>query len=253
MRLEARGHEVRRFDILLGHNIALPIDPEPCDAVIHLAAMAAPKLCDESPAQAFSINVNGTLQVLKFALASGAKKFVFASSAHVYGVGPRYLPTDETHPLSLGNTYTTTKILGEELCRLYWENHGLPYTILRLFNAYGPGQGPGYFIPDMIQKAKSPKPWLSGADTTKDWVYIDDVARAFALAVESPYVGALNIGSGVSVKLGIVASLIGGFTFLPGGKPTHMRADITRAQRILGWVPTTGVQDGITRIKLERS
>lgn len=220
------------------------------DAVIHLAAIANPRDCDREPTKAFDVNVNGTLQVLKMAWESGAKKVVFSSTAHVYDIPPRYMPTDETHPLRLNNTYTTTKILGEQLCDLYWENHGLPYTILRLFNAYGPGQLPGYFIPDMVARAKTGSFVLSGANTTKDWVYIKDVARAFVLALESPFVGAINIGTGKETDLGAIARHIGaaaGFNVASSDVPnaTRMCADNSRAKRVLGWEPKMALFEGL--------
>jgi UDP-glucose 4-epimerase len=145
--LEERGHEAIGLDFTqsvrppwIHADITHPLEKIPnLDAVIHLAAMANPRECDATPIGAFAVNVNGTNQVLKMALESGAKKIVFSSSAHVYDIPPKYLPTDESHPLRLNNTYTTTKILGEQLCQLYWENHGLSYCTLRLFNAYGPG------------------------------------------------------------------------------------------------------------------
>ena len=217
------------------------------DAVIHLAAIAAPRECDKDPGRAFDVNVNGTLQVLRMALASGARKVVFSSSAHVYGVGPRYLPTDESHPVSLGNTYTTTKILGEELCRLYLENHGLSYTTLRLFNVYGQGQSLGYFIPDQIAKREIR---LQGGNTTKDWVFVEDVARAFVLATETSYVGPLNIGTGIETQLAPIARFIAertGATFesTDAADATRMQANAARAGRVLGWHPTVNVWEGL--------
>lgn len=252
--LLADGHDVIPLDILLGHDITKPLPSMgPLDAVVHLAAMANPRECDANPAKAFDVNVNGTLQVLKLALAAGAKKVVFSSSAHVYGVGPRYLPTDEGHPLSLGNTYTTTKILGEELCNLYHENHGLSCTTLRLYNAYGPGQGLGYFVPDMVAKAAKGSIDLTGANVTKDWVYVDDVAEAFALAVKTPFVGALNIGTGIESNLGVVASVIavetGAYLHAePVDRPSRMQADIGRARRVLGWMPRIELREGIRAV-----
>ena len=220
------------------------------DAVIHLAAIAAPRECDRNPTLAFDVNVNGTLQVLKMALESGAKKVVFSSSAHVYDIPPRYLPTDETHPLRLNNTYTTTKLLGEQLCHLYWENHGLPYTTLRLYNAYGPGQALGYFIPDQVAKAKQGPLSLSGGNTTKDWVHIADVARAFVLALDSHYVGAINIGTGIETELSTIAAKIAelqGVGFVSGDDPraTRMCANRMRAERILGWKPSISLMEGL--------
>ena len=259
--LEKRGHEVVRLDVWaeassggIVADITKGLKKLPdVDAVVHLAAMAAPRECDANPTRAFDVNVNGTLQVLKAALEAGAKKAVFASSAHVYGVGPRYLPTDETHPLSLGNTYTTTKILGEQLCELYHENHGLSYTTLRLFNVYGPGQGRGYFIPDQIGKANAGGFVLRGSDVTKDWVYIDDVALAFALAVESPFVGAINIGTGIETGLGSIGKRIAAayqaeVILATEPHPTRMCADISRAKRVLGWSPTVGIGEGVDAI-----
>jgi len=223
------------------------------DAVIHLAAIASPNVCDADPSQAFNVNVNGTHQVLKLALETGAKKFVFVSSAHVYDIPPKYMPTDENHPLHLNNTYTTTKILGEKLCELYYQNHGLSYTTLRLFNVYGSGQATGYFIPDMIEKAKNGGIELKGGNTTKDFVYIDDVVRAFCAAVESPYVGPINIGTEIATRLDDMARQIAGyhhspFTSIDVTEPSQMKCDYARARQVLGWGPTVSTADGLDEI-----
>ena len=260
--LEDAGHEAMGLDLIRGlrgavgfvGDITQPLVAIPeLDAVIHLAALSHPRQCDENPSKAFDINVQGTHNVLKMALASGAKKVVFSSSAHVYDIPPRYMPTDELHPLRLNNTYTTTKLLGEQLCHLFYENHGLSYTTLRLFNAYGPGQAPGYFIPDMIVKAQADAFELHGANTTKDWVYVEDVARAFVLALESPFVGEINIGTGVETNLGFIASTIANIegvscTTYDAPNATRMCADNTRARKVLGWTPTKTIMEGIDAI-----
>ena len=252
--LEERGHAVVGLDTVPSAEIVADITKVlpmmNLDAVIHLAALSHPRQCDADPAKAFSVNVGGTSNVLKMVLESGAKKVVFASSAHVYDIPSRYFPADEVHPLRLNNTYTTTKIMGEELCRLYWENHGLSYTTLRLFNAYGPGQGLGYFIPDMIEKAKQGGIHLEAWNTTKDWIYAEDVARAFVLAVESSFVGPINIGSGVETELHKIAIRITDelhAQYSPYGKPggTRMQADNSRAKRVLGWEPTVSIWEGL--------
>jgi UDP-glucose 4-epimerase len=250
------GHEVIELDLVgsphVRADITKPLDRIPnLDAVIHLAAIAAPKDCDNDPARAFNVNVNGTHQVLKMAYESGAKKFVFSSSAHVYDIPPRYLPTDEVHPLRLNNTYTTTKVLGEQLCELYYTNHRLSYIALRLYNAYGADQARGYFIPDMIAKAQVGDISLGGGDTAKDFVHVDDVAQAFVKAVESPFVGAINIGTEMGTPLRDVASVIAeafGRKFEDGSSPyiaTRMQADIRRAKQVLGWEPTIRLEEGL--------
>lgn len=266
--LHQAGHEVRGIDVTMPEGVSFVTEEavyqygditkplskvDGLDAVIHLAALSHPRQCDENPAKAYDVNVNGTSNVLRMALESGAKKFVFSSSAHVYDIPPRFLPTDETHALRLNNTYTTTKILGEQLAELYWTNHGLSYTTLRLFNAYGPGQALGYFIPDMISKAKTGKIDLTGGNTTKDWVWVEDVARAFVLALETPYVGALNIGTGIETKLVTIVDQIAritGASWLNTDSPrvSRMCADNSRAKRVLGWEPTKSIMEGIDAI-----
>ena len=235
-------------------DITKPLIPIPgLDAVIHLAGLANPRECDVYPGSAFDKNVNGTHQVLKMALASGAKKVVYASTAHVYGVSPKYLPTDETHPLWLQNNYTLTKILGEQLCELYYQNHGLSYTVLRLYNAYGPGQARGYFIPDMLAKARKGNIVLTGGNTTKDWVYVEEVAQAFVKALGTPFVGHINIGTGVETEISVLAEYIAramgaSFSSTPDPNATRMQADTSRAREVLSWQPVIGVVEGLERL-----
>jgi UDP-glucose 4-epimerase len=258
--LEQAGHTVVGWDLPDQDIIRDPLmeilsgKPQQLDAVIHLAAIGSPALCDREPTAAFTVNVQGTHNVLKLALDAGAKRFVFASSAHVYGVSPKYLPTDERHPLRLQDVYTTTKLVGEEFCKLFWDNYGLSYVAIRLFNGYGPGQLPGYFIPDMVQRAKTGRIELRGALITKDWIYIDDVVRAYALALQSPFVGAVNIGTGVETTLQFIAARIAGscgaemvISDQPQGGPTRMLCDWGRAQRVLGWRPEIDLEEGIER------
>ena len=125
------------------------------DAVVHLAAVASPLLCDRDPALAYQVNVRGTHNLLKLAVGAKVKRFILASSAHAYGISPLYLPTDERAPQSVFDTYTTTKLISERLCDLFWENYGLSYASIRLFNGYGPGQLLGYFIPDKLAQDKA--------------------------------------------------------------------------------------------------
>ena len=255
--LREQRHEVIGSDVYVDSDLLWDIT-KACppfgslDAVIHLAALANPRECDADPAKAFNVNVNGTHQVLELARKSGAKKFVFSSSAHVYDIPSRYLPADELLPLRLNNTYTTTKILGEQLCELYWTNHGLSYTILRLFNAYGLNQAKGYYIPDQVSKAKEGCINLKGGNTTKDWVWVGDVADAFVRALSTGFVGAVNIGTGVETNLETIARIIARcyqveLKAIPSDNATRMCADWRRAKSILGWHPTVSLEEGLDR------
>ena len=228
----------------------------PIDCVIHLAAIAAPKECYADPVRAFNVNVQATHNVLQVALKHRAKKAVLASSAHVYGISPRYMPTDECHPLWLFDEYTVTKILAEQLWQLFWDNFGISTTVLRLYNGFGPGQTPGYFIPDMIAKAqRDGRIAMKGARTTKDFVYATDVARAFVAATRTSYVGVINVGSGVETPLGDVAAYLARrlavpFEALPypATQDSRMWADRRRAARVLGWVPTVSLEAGLEAV-----
>jgi len=236
------------------------------DSMIHLAAMAAPRVAQTKPEETFRTNVYGTYNVLRRAKAADAKRFIFASTAHVYGISPKYMPTDENHPLSLGDAYTTSKILGEQLCELFYQNHDIPYTVLRLFNGYGPGQSSDYFIPAMINKAIAARSMvktsiasaasfaMKGKGITKDFVYVDDIVDAIAKALSSNYVGYLNIGTGIQTTLEYVAGYISKYFDVglsleetDDKGPTHMQCDPSRAERILGWRAKTKIEEGLKK------
>ena len=219
------------------------------DYIIHLAAIASPPLCDKNPKQAFDVNILGTYNILRLATKLDIKKFILLSSAHVYGTSPKYIPTHETHPYFLQDNYTTTKLIDESLCHLFYDNYNLSYITLRLFNTYGIGQPLGYFIPDMLNKSLNGKIHLKGSNVTKDFIYIDDVIDAIIKSIKSDYIGELNVGSGIETSLGYVASTIASrmnvsYTSEPTGE-SRMCADISRIRKMLDWKPYTSFDVGL--------
>ena len=222
----------------------------PFDCVIHMAAIAAPGECSRDPDGAFRINVYGTYNMLRFAAKYGAR-FIFGSSAHVYGIPPKRMPTSEDEPLGLHDDYTISKILGEGLCERFHQVRGLAYVSLRLYNGYGPGQPKGYFIPDILAQAQKGDITLRGGATTKDFLYITDLVRAVVAATTTTFIGALNIGSGRETTLQYVADRVAWHVGvhveanLVGGVDTRMQCDRTRASRVLGWVPEVGLEAGL--------
>jgi len=232
---------------------------EGVDACVHLAAIAAPRQAEADPSLAWETNVRGTQNVLALCRKMGVKKVVFASSAHVYGISPKYLPTDERHPLALLDTYTATKIMGEQLCHLYYENYGLSYTTCRLFNAYGPGQSPDYFIGVKLKQARAGgSVTIMNGDVTKDWVWVYDVVEALIQCLQTSYVGPLNIGTGTETSLREIADRIASAydtVVVPDSSkdsgPTRMCADWSRAERVIGWKPTVHLAEGIRRMVSE--
>jgi nucleoside-diphosphate-sugar epimerase len=229
------------------------VRPGVWDACVHLAAIAAPDKCKADPQLAWETNVRGTWNVLRLCQQANIRKVVFMSSAHVYGISPKYLPTPEVHPLYMHDTYTVTKIVGESICELFWANHGIAYTTLRLYNCYGPGQSPDYFLGVKMRQAKAGGPiTIRNRAVAKDWVEVGDVVRAIMLALESKYVGPVNIGTGQETPLGHLVnriakafdlSVIGEQDDVSG--PSRMRADVSRAKTVLGWEPRIWIDEGL--------
>lgn len=224
------------------------------DYVHHLAAIAAPSVCNANPKLAYDVNVLGTHNVLNFAKSHDVKRFLLTSSAHVYGISPRYMPTPEMQPVWLqDDIYTATKIMDEYLCRLFYENYSMPYATIRLFNSYGPRQSVDYFVPAKIYEAlKTGKILLRGRNVKKDFVYITDVIAAYVKLLESDFVGEINIGSGTPTSLETVArhiakSLKVGLEFLEDGPATSMQSDISRAKKVLRWEPKVSLEEGLDR------
>jgi nucleoside-diphosphate-sugar epimerase len=224
------------------------------DYIHHLAAIAAPRLCTAQPKLAYDVNVLGTHNVLRYAKSHDVKRFLLTSSAHVYGISPRYMPTPEIQPVWLqDDVYTATKIVDEYLVKLFYENYSLPYATIRLFNSYGPRQTTDYFIPAKIHEAlETGKILLRGGNVKKDFVYITDVIDAYLRILESDFVGEVNVGSGTATSLETVARHIANLlnvelSIAEEGTATSMQADTSRAKKALGWQAKISLEDGLNR------
>ncbi len=232
--------------------------------VVHLAAIVNIVEVYENPMLALRVNVGGTLNVLELARKFDAKRFVFASSVAIYGE-PRYLPIDESHPTEPINLYGETKLMGERLVNLYARDYGLSTVSLRFFNVYGPRMREGAyasvvhkFITSLLMR-KNPVIYGDGHQT-RDFVFVYDVAEATVKALlESRYVGAINIGSGVEVSiLDLLKTIerILGYEIPPRFEPPRKGdvrrscANIAKAKKVLGWSPKHGLEEGL-RITIE--
>jgi len=222
-------------------------------SLIHLAAIAAPRVAEKKPEQTFRVNVYGTLNVLRMAKEAKVKRVVFTSTAHVYGISPKYLPTDESHPLSLQDDYTISKILGEQLCHLFYQNHNISYVALRMFNGYGPRQSLDYFIPAMISQAMKGDITLRGRYITKDFIYVSDMVDAILQMLPSHYAGPLNVGTGQDAALEYVADYIAKafgvklkFAEPDDKGPTRMQCDNSRLKGF-GWQPRVSLDEGLKK------
>jgi UDP-glucose 4-epimerase len=236
---------------------------EGCEVVFHLAAQVSVPLSLEQPVETFEVNLYGTQLLLEAARQAGVRRFVFASSAAVYGDAPR-LPKRETmlpRPIS---PYAWSKWYGELLCRDYWRVYGVPTVSLRFFNVYGPRQNPcsqyAAVIPRWITAALTDrKPIVYGdGKQTRDFVYIEDLLEGLWLAAEHPEaVGRVfNLASGRAYSLlellqaieeAVGSPLEPQFTSPRPGDIRHSFADIRAARGILGYEPRISLQEGIRR------
>lgn len=176
------------------------------DCVFHEAALVSVPLSCEKPVEAFRINTLGTLNVLQACVRAGVEKFVTASSAAVYGNNPE-LPKRENMYPEPASPYAISKLDGEYLARMFYEEHGLRTTCLRYFNVYGPRQDPkspyAAVIPIFLERAKAGKDLVIYGDglQSRDFVHVKDVVMANVAALEHGDGQVFNVAMGKSVTV----------------------------------------------------
>lgn len=234
------------------------------DVVFHLAAKVSVTESFKEPESYARVNVVGLIEVLKAARRRGVRRLIFPSSASVYGDDPS-LPKKESSGLFPASPYAVTKVLGEALCRVYYEDHDLETVALRFFNIYGPRQDPrspyASVIPKFIDAfSRGERPVIFGdGNQTRDFVHVDDAVKAMILAARRK--GApgevFNIASGAGtpiIDLLESVRMAGGWSrkprFAPArpGEIKHSRASIAKARRVLGFRPAVSLDDGIGRL-----
>lgn len=231
-----------------------------CDRVCHLAAAVGNVRSIETPAQDSNINVLGTLGVLEAARKAGIRKFVYSSSAAIFGE-PVVLPLGEEHPLSPDSPYGVSKLAGELHARCYAKLYDMDVICLRYFNVYGPNQrydAYGNVIPIFATKKRNGEPFTIYGDgeQTRDFVHVDDVAQANFLAATRPNVGGTyNIGSGRSITVNQLANIMNEaseegavkvkYMDARKGEVKHSLANIEKARKKLGYTPARELESGL--------
>ena len=233
------------------------------DRVIHLAALPSVPRSVQNPLTTNESNVTGTLNVLLCARDVGVAKVVVASSSSVYGANPQ-LPKHEglvPQPIS---PYGVSKLAAEQYALAFADVYGLPTTALRYFNVYGPRQDPhsqySGVVARWLQAARDGGELLIFGDghQTRDFTYVDDVVAAtLAAATPAAAVGlACNVAGGAqhelldlvaAVEAAAERSLTVSFADLRPGDVLHSFGDIRRAADLLGYVPRTGLREGVRR------
>ena len=227
------------------------------EAVLHLAAQIDVRRSVAEPLFDASVNVLGTLNVLEAARRTGVRRFVFASSGGaIYGEQEKF-PAAESHPRRPVSPYGVSKLCGEEYVAHY-ARAGLSALSLRYANVYGPGQDPhgeaGVVAIFFGKLRAGEQPVINGDGLqTRDYVHVDDVALANALAIESAAQGALNIGTGRECDVVTLARLMApGATFRHGpaapGEQRRSVIDPAAAAAALGWRPRIPLEAGLRTI-----
>ena len=178
------------------------------DCVFHLAALIAIPYSYYAPDAYVDTNIKGTLNVLNAARELDTERVMVTSTSEVYGTA-QYVPIDEKHPYQGQSPYSATKIGADRLAESYFRSFGLPVTIVRPFNTYGPRQSARAVIPTIISKllAGYDKIHMGSLMPTRDFVFCKDTARGFIeLSKCSAAVGReVNIASGQEISIGVLA------------------------------------------------
>ena len=230
--------------------------------VFHLAALPRVKFSIDFPLESHSVNVNGLLNVFEASRKAKVRRIVYSASSSAYG-DQVVMPLNEEMKPNPKSPYASQKFYGELLARQYHLHYGLETVCLRYFNIFGPNFDPNgpyaMAIGKFLNQKKRNEPLTVTGDgsQTRDCVYATDVARANILAAESGKVGkgeVINIGSGKNISILKIAEMIGGkngkiIHVAPRVEPHDTQADITRAKKLLGWMPKVTIEKGITELK----
>ncbi len=242
-------------------NLEYVFKQEKPDAIIHLAAQISVPLSMKDPVLDMKVNGYGTIKLLKLATKYHVKKFIFASSAAVYGT-PNYIPMDETHPVAPISFYGLSKAVGEQYIQMFQNIHDIDCCILRFANVYGPGQsvkGEAGVIAifNHLMKQKLPLTIYGDGEQTRDFIYVKDIASACVASLQLTGSHTINISSDTACSLNeLIQHFIHLFNYsavtkyLPAnlGDIEHSRMTNNRARTLLNWQPKYSMKLGLSEM-----
>lgn len=236
---------------------------QPIDAVVHLAAKAGVRPSIQNPVAYTRANVVATQVMLEASKQLGVERFVFGSSSSVYGNNSK-VPFSEDDPVERPiSPYAATKRACELLCHTYHSLYGMSVLSLRFFTVYGPRQRPDLAIRKFATLISNgqPIPFYGDGTTERDYTWIDDIMQGVIAALDrsAQYPGEfeiINLGESRTTSLSRLVELIGATLGvqpqierhpMQPGDVNRTFADVSKARRLLGYNPTTPVEDGIPR------
>jgi len=252
------GFSFQRLDIEDRDALATVFSAGNFDAVVNLAARAGVRASMENPRVYLTTNTQGSLNLLELMAAHGVPRFVMASTSSLYaGAAIPFVETaDVTNPIS---PYAATKLAAEALARTWHHLHGINTAILRYFTVYGPAgrpdMSPFRFI-EWIRRGQPVRLYGDGTQT-RDFTYIDDIARGTVAALGVKGCETINLGGGnrplsINEMIASIEEASGRKALIEHLPPNPVdmpdtSADIAKAERVLGWRPSVSPQDGFRR------
>jgi UDP-glucose 4-epimerase len=240
---------------------------EGVDVVFHLAAVASVPFSVEHPHFTFDVNVKGTMNLLRSCSRKKVCKLVYVSSCAVYGE-PEFLPITEEHPTRPISPYAESKLAGEKFCLGFHKERLLCAAVLRLFNVYGPRQGNSDYagvITRFVERCRQGLPLVVYGDgeQSRDFVNVSDVVEGIVRSAESEGAEAeiFNIGSGVPTSINELAEIfmdLGGVDLGVSSEAARVGdikqsyADISKAEKVLGYHPKVCLRDGLRDLLFEK-
>src|ERR1700732_11745 len=233
------------------------------DYVIHLAARTSVPRSVKDPLETNHVNIDGTLNVLVAARDAKVRRFVYAASSSAYGETPTLPKVASMHPEPI-SPYGVTKYVGELYAQVFGRCYGLENVCLRYFNVFGPRQDPtsqysGVLSRFMLAILERRQPVIYGdGEQTRDFTYVENVVDETLKASEASGVSGMvfNGGTGVRITLNEVLKLVGKITGMKiqakydpprTGDIRDSQADVSRAQKVLGYEPRVHFEEGLQR------
>tara|TARA_B100000902_G_scaffold399090_1_gene468345 strand:+ start:332 stop:1330 length:999 start_codon:yes stop_codon:yes gene_type:complete len=227
------------------------------DVVFHLAALSDVVPSIENPRSYLNTNIMGTVNILEAMRENNVKKIIYAASSSCYGIPKKY-PTDENQKIDAKYPYSFSKNIGEQTI-IHWSKvYNIDYISLRLFNVYGTrsrtnsayGAALGVFLKQKL--SGHPYTVIGNGKQKRDFVYIDDVVKAFYLSLNKTVKNKIiNIGGGNPKSvLEMIRILKGKKIFIPKrpGEPDITYANIKNAKKYLKWKPKVSFEKGLENV-----
>lgn len=249
----------KRYNVTDGSFITKHQHQFQIDTIIHMAGKTSIPDSIEKPYETYLTNIIGTLNILEFARLNKIKKIIYLST-YVFG-DPEYLPIDEKHNLKPHSPYNKSKLIGENLCKIFSTDYKIDVVVLRPFYLYGKYNKATSLIPRIINNIeKSQKVILSKKFTKRDFLYIDDFVDLIikVLANFPQGYNEYNVGYGTNTKIEDVVKKISkllnkktDITYQKNIRPVDildMSADITKVSLQFGWRPKINIDEGLNLI-----